>query len=101
MIDVICKLLYPNKIYFFSERELYTQKKNLLLSGCRGHAVLSTKRKLDAKYSIRVFEMKSLTCSLLRPLNQNRLCQDIDVSTQTFILDLNFYQIFHSYYNEN
>ena len=64
----ICKLLYPSRIYCFSKRQLYTQEKYLLLSGCRGHLVLDAK-KSDAKSSTRVCEMKSLTCSLLTPLN--------------------------------
>ena len=38
-----CKLLYPSRIYCFSERRLYTQKNDLLLSGCPGHVVLCTK----------------------------------------------------------
>ena len=65
----ICKLLYPSRIYCFSERQLYTKGNYFLLSGCRGHVVLGTKKKLDAKYSTRVREMKSLTCCLLPPLN--------------------------------
>ena len=34
--------------------------------------------------------MKILTRNLLPPLNQNRLYRDIDVFTQTFILDFIF-----------
>ena len=48
------------------------------------------KRKLDPKSSIGVYEMKSLTCSSLQPLNWNRLCRDNDVFTQTFIFDFKF-----------
>ena len=48
------------------------------------------KRKLGPRYSSRACEMKSLTSSLLPPLNQNRLCHDIHVFTQTFIFDFNF-----------
>ena len=48
------------------------------------------KRKLDSKYSTRASEIKSLSYSFLQPLNQNRLCHDIHVFTQTFILDFNF-----------
>ena len=48
----ICKLLYPNRIYCFSERQLYTQKNYLLLSGCPSHVVLGTKKTLGAKYSV-------------------------------------------------
>ena len=55
----MCKLLYPSRIYCFSERQLYTQKKYLLLSGCRGHVVLGAKRKLDAEYSAIVPQLKS------------------------------------------
>ena len=53
----ICKSLYPSRIYFFSEHQLYTQTKPLshLLSGCRGH-VMCTKENthfinLDQTYS--------------------------------------------------
>ena len=44
--------------------------------------------------------MKSLTCSLSRTLNYNRLYQDNDVFTQIFILISNLFKICHSYYNE-
>ena len=45
----ICKLLYPSRIYCFSERQLYTQENYFLLSGCRGHVVLGTKKKIRYK----------------------------------------------------
>ena len=76
----ICKLLSPSKITVFQNVNCI-QRKNLLLSGCRGNVVLGTKRKLGAKYPTGACEMKSLTCSLLPPL-----CQDNDV----FLLKLSF-----------
>ena len=51
MYTDIRKLLYPGRIYCFSERQLYTQKKYLLLSDWSGNNVLGTKKKLNAKYS--------------------------------------------------
>ena len=64
----ICKLLYSSRIYCFSENQLCTHK-----NPCNEVAVVTLfwaqNRKLDAKYSARVCEMKSLTCSLFPPLN--------------------------------
>ena len=59
----IRKLLYPSRIYCFSERQLYTQTKPLshLLLGCHGHVVLGTKEKIDAKYSTKVVQIIKCT----------------------------------------
>ena len=69
----ICKL-YSSGIYWFSERKLYTQTEpsSHLLSGCHSHVVLGTKDKIryDAKYSSRVCEMKSMTCSVMPVLKE-------------------------------
>ena len=50
MIDMnirMCKLLYPSRIYrFFRTPTVYTEK-YFLLSGCSGHVVLSTEKKID------------------------------------------------------
>ena len=53
-----CKLLYPSRIYRFSGRQLvYTDKVVITLVTM----FWAQKRKLDAKYSARVCEMKSMT----------------------------------------
>ena len=83
----ICKSLYSSRIYCFSERQPYTHKNFF----CYGYQVAVVtlfwvqERKLDERYSARVCEMKSLTCSLLPPLNQ------IDCARKmTFSLKLSF-----------
>ena len=65
----ICKLLYPSRIYCFSERQLYTQKNISCYQVAMATLFWAQERKLDAKYSNGVCEMKSLTRSLLPPLN--------------------------------
>ena len=85
------KLLYPSRILlFFRTTTVYTEKNISYYQVAVVTLFWAQKRKLDTKYSTGVCEMKTLTCSLLPPLNQNRLCQDIDVYTQTFILDFKF-----------
>ena len=51
----IFKLLYSSRIYCFPERQLYTQKKISYVVTL----FWAQKRKLGAKYSTRVCEMKS------------------------------------------
>ena len=45
----LCKLLYPSRIYCFSVSQLFSQKNYFLLSGCRGHVVLDTKKEIRCK----------------------------------------------------
>ena len=45
----MCKLLYPSRIYCFSERQMYTQKNYLMLSSSGGHVDLGTKEKIRCK----------------------------------------------------
>ena len=90
----ICKLLYPSRIYCFSERQLYCYQVAVY-----GHVFPVTK-KLDVKYSTGVFEIKSLTCSLLPPLNFIDCVRTMMFSLKLSLLTLNFYRIYHSYHNE-
>ena len=54
----MCKLLYPSRIYCFSECQVYTQKKTI---SCYQVALFwAQTRKLDAKYSTKVCQKNSV-----------------------------------------
>ena len=82
----ICKLLYPSRIYCFSEHKLYREKNYFLLSDCRGHVVLDTQKKIRCKILYSLFHILLVKTSYEEFSNLKRIEKKIEKSRITPII---------------